>query len=563
MSAAVSSLDGDSLPGGRIFRPCFASLVEFRRMRPLESFELILGLLAIALVLPIIGRRLPLPSAATLVVGGMVLAAVPATPSVELDPDLIMVLFLPPLLLASAYFTVWRDFRAELRPIVMLAIGAVTFTTLLVGCVTKQLVPNLPWGACFALGAIVSPPDAVAAKAILHGLPLPRRIVTILEGESLVNDASGLLLYRLAVTAVLTGTFHWGAAAGAFVWLGCGGIAFGFAVGRLTVWIFERRKTPHEVVLLSFLVAWSTYIVADGVGISGVLAVVTCGLVMGWHQHTTLTARGRTEARAVWRFVVTIFESLVFVLIGLSLRGVLNRFGGLQPAIGAAGPATLAVIGTVVISRLLWVFPGVYIPRWLSPTLRRHSPAPPISHIVVIGWAGMRGVVSMAAALALPLEFPGRDMVLFATFGVIAATVLVQGSTLGLLIRWFVKPAAVGEQTSLLNESATRAHVASAVLSAVEAMTGDGGQPQHPQLIEEYRNRVRITTRVRDHGHEFIERRQEHFAAALSAVAAGRTALVNLHRSGEIHDSILHAIETELDLEELRLRQLAGEGEVA
>jgi hypothetical protein len=184
--------------------------------------------------------------------------------------------------MASAYFTVWRDLRAELRPIVLLAIGAVSFTTLLVGWVTKQWVPALPWGACFALGAIVSPPDAVAAKAILHGLPLPRRIVTILEGESLVNDASGLLLYRLAVAAVLTGSFHWGAAAASFVWLGCGGIAVGFAAGRLTVWVFEHRKSPYEVALMSFLAAWFTYIAADRAGISGVLAVVTCGLVMGW-----------------------------------------------------------------------------------------------------------------------------------------------------------------------------------------------------------------------------------------------------------------------------------------
>jgi len=434
---------------------------------------------------------------------------------------------------------------------------------LLAIALTKQWVPAFPWGACFALGAIVSPPDAVAANAILHGLPLPRRIVTILEGESLVNDASGLLLYRLAVAAVLTGSFHWGAAAASFVWLGCGGIAFGFAAGRLTVWVFEHRKTPYEVALISFLAAWFTYIAADRVGISGVLAVVTCGLVMGWHQHTTVTARGRTEARAVWRFIVAIFESLVFVLIGLSLRGVLDRFGGLQPALGAAGPVTLAVIATVVLSRLLWVFPGVYLPRWLSPALRRRDPAPPASSIVVIGWAGMRGVVSLAAALSLPHDFPGRDVVLFATFGVIAATVLVQGSTLGLLIRWFIKPAAVSEQTSMLNESAARAHVASAALSALEAITGEGGEPRHPQLIEEYRNRVRITTRVRDHGHEFVERRQEHFVAALAAVAAGRTALVNLHRTGEIHDSILHAIEIELDFEELRLRQLAGEGDVA
>src|SRR5580693_4670362 len=191
--------------------------------------------MAVVVALELVARRIRMPPAAAFIVGGIALALIPDTPDVELDPDLALVLFLPPLVLASAYFTVWRDFRANLRIIVQLAVGAVAFTTLAVGVVAHLLEPALPWGACFALGAIVSPPDAVAAKAILHGLPLPRRIVTILEGESLVNDASGLLLYRLAVAAVLTGSFHWGAAAASFVWLGCGGIAFGLAAGRLTV----------------------------------------------------------------------------------------------------------------------------------------------------------------------------------------------------------------------------------------------------------------------------------------------------------------------------------------
>jgi len=529
-------------------------------LNPLEIFQLILGLLAAALVLPMVTRRLPLPPAAALVLGGMLLAAVPATPSVELDPDLIMVLFLPPLLLASAFFTVWRDFRAELRPILLLAIGAVTFTTLLVGWVTKLVVPTLPWAACFALGAIVSPPDAVAAKAVLHGLPLPRRIVTILEGESLVNDASGLLLYRLAVASVLTGTFSVGAAAFSFLWLGIGGVAFGFVLGRLAIWIIGRRKEPHEVILISFLTSWVAYIAADLLGTSGVLSVVTCGLVMGWRQHEVLTARVRTEARAVWEFTIAVLESLVFVLIGLSLRGVLNRLGGLESAFAAAGPVALAVVLTVVGARLMWVFPGTYLPRWLSSSLRARDPSPRPWTALVIGWAGMRGVVSLAAALALPLGFPGRDVLLFTTFSVISATVLIQGSTLALLIRVFAKPLSPRAAPKMLSESAARAQVTAASLHMLESMPpGAGGEPLHPQLIEEYRRRVHITSRVRDHEEALVGRRREHFAAALQALAAGRSRLIQLHRAEEIHDSVLHSVEAELDFEELRLRQLAGE----
>ena len=225
-------------------------------MNPLDTFELILSLLAAALILPMIAARLPLPPAASLVLGGMLLAAIPGTHPMELNPDLVMLLFLPPLLMASAFVTVWRDFKAEIRPILSLALGAVIFTTFLVGYAVKHMLPALPWGACFALGAIVSPPDAVAAKAVIHGLPLPRRVITILEGESLVNDASGLLLYRLAVAAALTGTFSLGAAVVSFVWLGVGGVALGLGGGSAVGWIYKRSKAPHEVVMISFLASW-------------------------------------------------------------------------------------------------------------------------------------------------------------------------------------------------------------------------------------------------------------------------------------------------------------------
>lgn len=528
-------------------------------MSPIHVFELILGLLAIALVLPMATRRLPIPPASALILGGMLLAAIPGIPEIEIHPDLVMLLFLPPLLLASAAFTVWRDFRAQLRPILMLAIGAVIFTTWIVGCAAKWVAPSLPWAACFALGAIVSPPDAVAAKAVLSHLPLPRRIVTILEGESLVNDASGLLLYKFAVAAALTGTFDRAEAALTFVWLSSGGVVFGYAVGRASIWIMARLRNPHENVLMTFLTAWATYICAELLGVSSVLAVVTCGLVLGWYQHDGLSARDRTDIVAVWRFVVTVFETLVFVLIGLSLRGVLDRLGGTAVAIQQAAPMAMAVVCAVLLSRLVWVVPGSYLSRVISPSLRRTDPVK-LSVGVVIGWAGMRGVVSLAAALALPRGFPGRDLLLFATFAVIAVTVLVQGSTLGPLIRLLLRSELKSEHVPKLAEFEARLRVTTASVQYLESLAGSGSPtPHHANLLEIYRQRLEMTQHIGELAEQSPQMRGVHFGVALAALAAGRAELLRMHRAGAIHDSILRPLEAELDLEELRLRRLAGE----
>ena len=315
-------------------------------------FELVLCLLAVIIVLELVARRLRLPPAAAFVLGGIALALIPQTPPLELDPDLALVLFLPPLIMSSAWFTVWREFRANLRIILQLAVGAVAFTTLVVGVVAHLVVPALPWAACFALGAIVSPPDAVAAKAVLQGLRLPRRVVVLLEGESLVNDASGLVLFRLAVAASLTGTFNAGEAALSFAGLAIGGTLAGVAFGFAALWVLRRLRDPTLAIIGSLLTAWASYIVADEAGVSGVLSTVACGLVMGWQQHSVLTATTRTHARVVWQVVVFILESLVFILIGLSLRAVLSRLGaqgGGAAAALALLPAMAAVVAAVIL----------------------------------------------------------------------------------------------------------------------------------------------------------------------------------------------------------------------
>jgi Na+/H+ antiporter len=527
---------------------------------PVALFELVLLLLAAIVVLELLARRLRLPPAAAFVLGGGALALVPGTPSLALDPDLVLVLFLPPLLMSSAYFTAWRDFRANLRIILQLAVGAVVFTTLAVGVVAHLVVPGLPWAACFALGAIVSPPDAVAAKAVLAGLRLPRRIVVLLEGESLVNDATGIVLFRLAVAAAMTGTFSLAGAAGSFVLLSAGGVVAGLAFAAATLAVMARLRDPNLAIVFSLLTSWASYIVAEALGVSGVLSAVACGLVAGIRQHTILNARMRTEMSAVWGAVVYVLEALVFVLIGLSLRGVLDRLGAVPGGAGALVLPGAAILAAVVLSRFAWIVPATYLPRLLLPGLRRRDPVPPVAVPLVMGWAGMRGVVSLAVALGLPDGFPGQDFILITTFAVILLTVLVQGATLGPLIRLLRLEGFVLHGPATLPEAAARARMAAAQLAAVEARAKapDGGV-RHPRLLEQYSYRARASARFHEADGGLDGDRDEHFQIVLAAVAAGRNELLRLRDAGDIHDTVLHALEAELDLDELAARRhLAG-----
>lgn len=523
---------------------------------PVAQFELILLLLAAILGLELLARRLRLPPAAAFILGGIALALIPGTPDIELDPELALVLFLPPLLLGSAFFTSWRDFRANLRIIAQLAVGAVAFTTAAVGVVAHWVMPSLPWAACFALGAIVSPPDAVAAKAVLAQVPLPRRMVVLLEGESLVNDATSLVLFRFAVVAALTGVFDAGQAVLSFGLLSVGGVVAGLAFGYVATTVIVWLREPRLEIIGSLLAAWASYIGGEAIHVSGVLSTVACGLVVGWRQHATLSAATRLQARAVWGVVEFILESLVFILIGLSLRGVMARLdGGSEPVLSLLPGAGVIVLATIL-SRFAWIFPATYLPRLLLPSLRQRDPYPPPMVPFIMSWAGMRGVVSLAAALSLPDHFPGRDFILATTFLVILMTVLVQGTTLKPLVRAFRLGEFRLSQGSTLPEAEARARMAQAELAAVEQHSlGDDGTHRHPRLVEQYGHRARATTRFSEAGGGLIGEKQAHFAAVLTAVAAGREELLRLHRAGEIHDSVLHTLESELDLEEVEARR--------
>jgi len=527
-------------------------------MSAVSAFKLVLLSLIAIIALELIAKRLRLPPAAALLVGGAAMAFAPGLPPVVLDPDLVLIVFLPPLLMDGAYFFVWTDFKRHLKPILLFAIGAVAFTTWIVGVVVHLVVPSLPWAACFALGAVVSPPDAVAAKAVLERLALPRRLMVLLEGESLLNDAAGLVLFRFAVAAALTGAFSASHAVLSFAGLAVGGVVVGCVVGYGVVCLLRLLDDDYLIITTSVISAWISYIAGEMLGVSSVISTVTCGMLLGWHQHEVFSATVRTRGTAFWQVVVFVFEALVFVLIGLSLRGVMQRLGGIDNALALLGPAAMATVVTVVVSRCVWTFALESINAVLYRISRRAAPPADWRSAAVVSWAGMRGVVTLAIALSLPETMPGRDLILFSAFVVILFTVLLQGTTIGMVIR-LVKPASDAHASAYLNEMQAWARLEAAQLEAIKPLVyAPDGSVLHPRLLEQYSYRARLTDEFQ-HAPSFpLEARKAHYDVILAAIAAGRVELLRLHRSGLLHDDLLHVMEHDLDLQEISSRHARG-----
>ncbi|CAN7743334.1 Na+/H+ antiporter [Caballeronia sp. LjRoot31] len=528
-------------------------------MSSVSAFKLVLLSLIVMIGLQLLAKRLRLPPAAALLIGGMAMAFVPGLPPVRLDPDLVIVVFLPPLLMDGAYFSVWEELKRNLGAILLLAIGAVAFTTLAVGVVAHLIVPSLPWAVCFALGAIVSPPDAIAAKAVLERLALPRKLMSILEGESLLNDAAGLVLVRFAVAAALTGTFSIEHAAASFALLGLGGVVVGAVVGYVIVQIIRCLADDYLIITISVLTAWISYIVGEMLGVSGVIATVTAGLTLGWYQHEVLSATVRMRGTAFWQVIIFLLEALVFILIGLSLRGVIARSGGADDALLTLAPAVAAVLGAVVLSRFVWVFATEFFNASWQRLTGRKNVALDWRTATITSWAGMRGVVTLAVALSLPETLPGRDLILVASFAVILVTVLLQGATIGVLIEWINPDRSPDAGAQHLTEPQAWARLEAAQLAAIEPLVRDSeGKVIHPRLLEQYTYRATLTKAYGDRTDFPHEERVTHYDVVLAAIAAGRKELLRMHRSGAIHDEMLHILEHDLDLQEVSARHGRG-----
>src|SRR4051812_14781219 len=516
----------------------------------MELLEVILLLLLCSVALGWLARRLRFPYPIALVLGGGALGFVPGLPAAPFDPEAILVLVLPPILYQAALLTSWRDFKANMRPIGLLAIGLVIVTTLALGLTVKLLVPELPWAAAFAFGAIVSPPDAVAATAILSRLNIPRRVVTILEGESLVNDASGLVLYKFAVAAVLTGTFSMLDASAQFVLVSVGGIAVGIGLALLFVYIHKHLGDAFIEVLMTLSVPYIAYVLAEWVRVSGVLAVVAAGIVRARYSPEIVSAEMRILARSMWNVLAFLLNSLIFILIGMQLSGIVGRLSGYSG--GQLLAYGILVSAVSILIRFAWIYPATYLPFYLAGK-RGARPAEP--EVFIMSWCGMRGIVSLAAALALPEVLPGgspfphRDLIIFLTFAVIAVTLVVQGLTLAPLIRRLK----VGDDWSsheehhhASNELANAAIVAITALAAKENIPDDLAERIRAEFAE------KVTLGLHDgpvvnRGAEMAKRLR------LEGIRAERRALIRLWRENRIGDEVLHQLEENLDYQEERL----------
>lgn len=521
------------------------------------AVETLLTLVFLAIALALVARRAGMPYPIALVLGGLALGFIPELPRLRFDPDLVFFIFLPPLLYHAAVFTSWRDFRERIGTISLLGIGLVVATTVSVAVVVHYFIPELPWAAAFLLGAIVSPPDAVCATAAMKNVRVPRALTTVLEGESLINDAAGLVIYKYAIAAVLSGAFSAVDVAADFVYVGAGGVVIGVAAGYLFARLHRALDDPLIEVAVGLAIPFAVYLLADRLGTSGVVAVVTAGLLRGWYMPEIATAQARIRGYAAWDVMIFILNGLVFILIGSELDDmVLNipNFGIWHLLRYAA-----LVAGAVVLARFAWIFAASYGRHFI---LRLFGPraAPDWRLLFILSWSGMRGVVSLAAALAIPLvtlagePFPGRALIGFLTFAVIFVTLVIQGMTIGPIARLLklevgdeeaqeerlarvsIGRAAMGEIDRLAREGKISAEILGALRVEIAAQVEDMERPDGLEAEAALKKAVPAAT-VRG---EVVR----------AMIAAQRRELLVLRRKKQIGDAVFHRVEHELDLQE-------------
>lgn len=509
---------------------------------------------AVVIALTAFGRRLPVPPPVLQVVAGLLVGLVPGVVVPELEPDVVFFVFLPPILWAAAYFTSFREFKANIRPISYLAIGLVLVTSVAVALVARALLPGLPWAVAIALGAIVSPPDAVAAAAIVSRLPVPRRVIVLLEGESLVNDASALVLYRTAVAAAVTGFFSLGESVVRFFIDAGVGTVIGIFVGWLIIQAARRTRDTLADTLLTLAGPYLAWILAETVHVSAVLACVAGGLYLRQHLSTTVSPLSRIYNRVVWDLVVFVLNAMIFLLLGLQFGDLVKR-STLSELLPVAWSGVL--IGAVVIVvRLLWVPIATVLPRMLSASLRRQDPMPSWKPVFLVSWTSMRGIVSLATALALPRvlgngePFPYRAEIIVITMCVILMTLVVQGLSLAPIIRAFnFEPEHAHHDEARLarRESLRRGAEALEDLSREEWA--------NPRDVQWLRAELRDRLASHDHDGDSLSGRRRLRRGMLDAE---RRMLVRLRNEGTISDEVLRELEQDLDLEAIRV----GAGDV-
>ncbi len=523
--------------------------MHFGAHEELELLALLVGVGALLALAPTL--RVPLPI--LLVLGGIAMGFVPGLPQIQLPPSVVLVAILPPLLYSGAFFTSLRDLRANKRPISFLAFGLVGTTMAAVAAVAHEWI-GLPWSVAFTLGAIVSPTDALASTEIASRVGAPRRVVSLIEGESLVNDGSALVLYKAAVGAAIGGTFSLLDTSGRVVLNVVGGIAIGLAVGWLVRQLRRRLDDPPVEIAIAVLSGYLAYLPAEAAGVSGVLAAVTIGVYMGWYTPELTTERTRLSGDAFWEILVFLVNALLFVLVGLQLHRIVGDLSGLSSRTLIGYAALVAV--AVVVTRIVWVPIFAYLPRFLFRRIREADPYPPWQFPAIISWAGIRGAVSLVAALALPTGFPDRSLIVFLTFAVIVVTLVAQGLTLPALIRRL----AVSDDGAAEREDAkARIRAAEAALARLEELVAEGSvrEDTAQRLRGAYGfRRDRFRERYTGDGDGSIEERSAAYQHVVrELLAAEQAAVLDLRNRRVIDDNVAQRVQRDLDLEAARLDQ--------
>jgi monovalent cation/hydrogen antiporter len=522
------------------------------------TIQICLLLLAVLVAVAILARRLDVAPSILLVIAGISLAFIPGLPAFELAPELVLLVILPPLIYSAGVAMSWREFHFNLRPIFLFAFGCVVFTTCAVALAAHYLI-GLPWAVGFLLGAIVAPPDVVAPLAVARRLRLPRRLLLVLEGEGLANDATALILYRFAVAAVSTGMFSLGEAAGTFAVIVVGEIVWGIAVGWLSLRIRRWARDPRVEITLSLMTPYLAYWIPEHFGGSGVLATVAAGLYVSWRGPLLIPSATRLQGIFFWDLIIYLIEGFIFLVMGLQARTLLSRIP--TYSLGDLLLAVALTTAIVIVARFIWVFPAVYLPRWFSPSLARRDPSPPWQWAVLLGFVGVRGVVSLAAALAIPFltsdgqVFPYRDLILFVTFGVIVITLIAQGLMLPSVIRWLglAKDADLERSSEHEAELAARQEAIEVARRQLEEMLEKRELPDEVVKLLRARHDHRVSHLVGD------ELRDTVAEVNLELLRAEREFLFELLREGRITDEARRRLERELDLEEAAIISRRGE----
>lgn len=527
-----------------------------------ENILLIISLLLIIAILTMVSNKLNISYPILLVISGLAISLIPGIPSITLEPDLVFLLFLPPLLYAAAWNTSWRDVWKMKRPIGLLAFGLVIFTSAAVAFVSNAIIPDFPLAFGFLLGGIISPPDAIAATSVLKDLRIPKRVLTILEGESLVNDASSLTVFRFALAAIITSQFNLWNATQTFFLIAIMGALVGWGIA-LIIYAIHRYlpTTPSIDSAITLITPYIMYITAEHFHFSGVLAVVTGGLFLTYRSNFLFTYESRLYTTGIWDTLVFLLNGFVFILIGLQLPGIINGLG--DYAVGEAIFYAIVISLLTIIIRIIWVFPGAYIPRWLFKSIRQTEPRPGWKAVLLVAWSGMRGVVSLASALAIPLTlngdaFPHRNLILFITFVVILVTLVLQGLSLKPLVRALNLD--VEDDKAVKNQGLQlRLQLAEFVLAYLDTNYIEEVESieAYQRVRARYERMVEVTRGKIDSEEEDKESEAflpQYREMLLELVHIRRTALNRFRYTGQFPEELLREREWELDLEEARLR---------